>query len=478
MGSLFQPLVRCIAYDSPLSSFKKIYQTPPAFLLESSRENLSTGRYSFIGTDPYLTFEFKGNEGAVIRKGKPPEKSGPDPFPFLQRLLANFRIKRPPGLPPFFGGAAGFFGYDVVRYFEKLPNREKSGETFPDIYLLFVDTVIAFDHLARKTEIIYYPSPEDLAGAEWETLRNRGEEKISSYLEKLSAPADRHAVSSSRPPSLTPDILPSISGESFEKIVRQCQEYIRAGDIFQANLSQRFSFKKPDFAPVALYERLQRINPSPFSSFLDGGSFQIVSSSPERLVSLSQGMLSTRPIAGTHPRGGNPAEDERMRSNLMANEKERAEHMMLIDLERNDLGKVSEYGSVKVDEFMGLESYSHVIHIVSNIIGKIKPAYGWYEVLKALFPGGTITGVPKIRAMEIIDELEPVKRGPYTGSLGYISFSGDLDLNILIRTLFLNDKQGFIQTGAGIVADSVPEKEYEETLHKAEALFRAVKGRG
>lgn len=217
MGSLFQPLVRSVPYDSPLSSFKKVYQTPPAFLLESSRENGAAGRYSFIGTDPYLTVEFKGNEGEVIRKGKPPEKSGPDPFLFLQRLLANFRIKRPPGLPPFFGGAVGFFGYDVVRYFEKLPNREKSGEAFPDIYFLFVDTVIAFDHLARTTDIIYTPPPEDLAGTAWETLRTRGEEKISSYLEKLSAPAPRHSFFSPQPPYLPPDIVPSLSGDCFEK---------------------------------------------------------------------------------------------------------------------------------------------------------------------------------------------------------------------------------------------------------------------
>jgi para-aminobenzoate synthetase component 1 len=475
MGSQFQPLVKAIPYESPLSSFKKVYQNAPAFLLESSRENPATGRYSFIGTDPYLTFEFKGNEGEAIWKGKPPVRSGPDPFPFLQRLLADFRIKKPKGLPSFFGGAAGFFGYDVVRYFERIPNREKESVPFPEIYLLFVDTVIAFDHLARKAEIIYHPSPEDLAGTEWEILRTRGEAKISGYLEKLSRPTTGQKLLLPHSP-LPPDILPSLSGKSFEKMVCQCQEYIREGDIFQANISQRFSFKRPDLPPLALYERLQRINPSPFSSFLDGGSFQVVSSSPERLVSLSQGILSTRPIAGTRPRGGSPAEEARMRSHLMASEKERSEHMMLIDLERNDLGRVSEYGSVKVDEFMGLESYSHVIQIVSNIIGKIRPAFGWYEVLKALFPGGTITGVPKIRSMEIIDELEPVKRGPYTGSLGYISFSGDLDLNILIRSLFLNDKQGFIQTGAGIVADSLPEKEYEETLHKAEALFRTVKG--
>jgi anthranilate/para-aminobenzoate synthase component I len=476
MARTFKPLVKTIPYDSPLSVFKKVYQVPPAFLLESGGAGGITGRFSFIGTDPYMCFRFDGIRGEIVRKGGAFEAAGPDPIGSLQRLLADFRVPRGPGLPSFFGGAVGFFGYDIARFFEKLPHREKQKEPFPEIFLLFVDTIIAFDHLERHADIIYHPSPEALSRTDWGTLEKEGKEKIGRYLLKLNTPLSPGANESNFLPDKTMGMEASLTQGGFEKLVLECQEYIKSGDIFQANLSQRFSFVKPDLHPLALYERLQRINPSPFSCFFDGGNFQIVSSSPERLVNLSQGILSTRPIAGTRPRGLSGRDDVKVASDLIANEKERAEHLMMIDLERNDLGKVSQFGSVQVDEFMKIENYSHVIHIVSNIVSKIKPDCAWNDVLKALFPGGTITGVPKIRSMEIIDELEPVKRGPYTGSLGYISFSGELDLNILIRSLFLNENRGFIQTGAGIVADSVPAKEYEETIHKAEALVRALQG--
>lgn len=474
----FKTLVHSIPYTSPSSVFKKICQTPPAFLLESSRESVMTGRYSFLGTDPYLTVEFKNNQGILYKKGELPSHFFGNPFVLLRDLLKGFKSKRSDCLPPFFGGMVGFFGYDVVRHFEKLPDLKKYQEGFPDIFLIFVDTLVAFDHMARTAEILHTPSPQELEGSDWETLTAAGKEKISFYLERIGTPSPAERSYSDQLSGSTPDIVPSISKRNFEETVLQCQEYIKAGDIFQANLSQRFTFQTPDRPPILIYDRLQRINPSPFSSFLDGGDFQVVSSSPERLVSLSNRLLSTRPIAGTRPRGRTPEQENQMRSNLICNQKERAEHMMLIDLERNDLGKISNFGSVKVNEFMGIENYSHVIHIVSNIIGDLRPETDWYDVLKAVFPGGTITGVPKIRAMELIENLEPVRRGPYTGSLGYISFSGDLDFNILIRTLFLTKKEGFTQTGAGIVADSIPEKEYDETLQKAEALFEAVDERG
>jgi anthranilate/para-aminobenzoate synthase component I len=476
MARTFNPLVKTIPYDSPLNVFKKVYQVPPAFLLESSRAGGMTGRFSFIGMDPYMCFRFDGVQGEIVHKGGAFEAAGPDPISSLQRLLADFRMPRGPGLPPFFGGAVGFFGYDIARFFEKLPHREKPKEPFPEIVLHFVETIIAFDHFQRRADIIYHPSPEALNMTEWGTLEKKGKENLDRYLDKLNVPLSPDTYESICFSNKPMGLESSLTQEGFEKLVLQCQEYIKRGDIFQANLSQRFSFAKPDLHPLALYERLQRINPSPFSSFFDGGDFQIVSSSPERLVNLSQGILSTRPIAGTRPRGLGQTDDLKIASDLIENEKERAEHLMMIDLERNDLGKVSQYGSIRVDEFMKIENYSHVIHIVSNIVSKIKLACDWYDVLKALFPGGTITGVPKIRSMEIIDELEPVKRGPYTGSLGYISFSGELDLNILIRSLFMNENVGFIQTGAGIVADSVPAKEYEETIHKAEALVRALQG--
>ncbi|MHB8481980.1 MAG: anthranilate synthase component I family protein [Nitrospiria bacterium] len=454
-----------------MSCFKKIFHSPPAFLFESARENPITGRYSFLGSDPYLTLEARQNEVVVRKKGKFAEILKSDPFSCLKPILDRFDLSRPPGLPPFFGGAVGFFSYDLCRYFERLPLQPRDGIGFPDFFLLFVDTVIVFDHMEKTGKVIYFPSPEDLSEKEWKSLEKTGKEKVSRYFENLESPLPIPPV----PFIFRPlSIFPADLKKAFQEKVLKCKEYIRAGEIFQANLSQRFTVSPINTSPLSLYEMLREINPSPFSSFLDAGEFQIVSSSPERLVSLSQGRLNTRPIAGTRPRGRDPLEDAKLASDLMANEKERAEHMMLVDLERNDLGKVCEFGSVDVDDFMGLEYYSHVIHIVSNITGQLKKGKGWYDIIKAVFPGGTISGVPKIRAMEIIDELETVSRGPYTGSLGYISFSGELDLNILIRTLFLKNGNGYIQTGAGIVADSDPEKEYEETIQKAHALFKAM----
>ncbi len=472
MGFKFKPVVKAIPYESPSSCFKKIFCSPPGFLLESARENRVTGRYSFLGTDPYLTFKAEKNTVIIQKKGCPAKTLKGNPFLVLKALIDRFNFSRPPDLPPFFGGAVGFFGYEMVRYFERLPFQFREEIDFPDCFLLFVDTVIVFDHLERTGKIIYCPSPEDLLEKEWESLEKTGQEKVFLYSERLKTPPEYSRVL--RSAFRTPAISPSISKEAFQENVLKCKEYIRNGEIYQANLSQRFTVSEVNASPLSLYEVLKTINPAPFSSFLDAGEFQVVSSSPERLVNLFQGRLNTRPIAGTRPRGRNSLEDTRLASELIANEKERAEHLMLVDLERNDLGRVCEFGSVQVDELMSLESYSHVIHIVSNITGQIKKGKGWYDILKAVFPGGTITGVPKIRAMEIIEELENVTRGPYTGSLGYISFSGDLDLNILIRTIFLTDGRGYIQTGAGIVADSDPEKEYEETIQKAHALFNAM----
>jgi len=277
-----------------------------------------------------------------------------------------------------------------------------------------------------------------------------------------------HAVAlSDRPRSLT-------TREEYLGMVQRCKDYIAAGDIFQANLSHRFSIPIGQTPPLCLYKALRRINPSPFSAYLDFGSFQIVSSSPERLVKLEGREVQTRPIAGTRPRGRSPLEDRQFAEELILNEKERAEHLMLVDLERNDLGRVCEYGTVRVDELMTIEFYSHVMHIVSNIRGRMRPDRDCFDLLKAVFPGGTITGVPKVRCLEIIEELEPVKRGAAYGSIGYINFAGDMDLNILIRTMIVKNKEAYFHVGAGIVADSQLEKEYEETLHKAQALFLAL----
>ncbi|MBI2447515.1 MAG: anthranilate synthase component I family protein, partial [Candidatus Omnitrophica bacterium] len=347
----------------------------------------------------------------------------------------------------------------------------------PDINLLFVDTIIAFDHIKGSVKVI-----SNAKGIE-DTDKSYDEavDKIERVVARLREGNNLECTGISKYCSC-PDVtsglnLTSIKSnfteEGFCKIVKKAKEYIASGDIFQANLSQRFSVPC-SLDPFILYKALRSINPSPFAAYLDLGDLQIVSSSPERLLKLEGRDVQTRPIAGTRPRGKTDEEDRRLSNELILNEKERAEHIMLVDLERNDLGRVCEYGSVLVDEFLVLEEYSHVFHIVSNVVGKMRHGMDCFDLLRAGFPGGTITGCPKVRCMEIIDELEPVTRNIYTGSIGYLSFNGDMDLNIVIRTLILTKGIGYLQVGAGIVADSDPVREYYETLYKAEALFKAV----
>ncbi|RJQ49222.1 MAG: anthranilate synthase component I family protein [Nitrospiraceae bacterium] len=381
---------------------------------------------------------------------------------------------------------------------------------------MLVDTVVAVDHKLQKTFIISCPGAEDALSAvvqkcrsaeagKWEDYYDRACEKIQEIHKKISsfylavnhmsslrgvpgiettkqshAPLEEEKIAS---PSARNDITTINSSirirhemekEIYMDIVKRAKEYIKAGDIFQANLSQRVSADIGDIRPWQIYKILSKINPSPFAAYLDLGDYQIASSSPERLVRVTGSTVETRPIAGTRPRGKDAESDRLMRADLLLNEKERAEHLMLIDLERNDLGKISDYSTVEVDEFMVTENYSHVIHIVSNVKGALAEGKDCFDAIRATFPGGTITGVPKVRCMEIIDELEPVTRGPYTGSIGYISFTGDMDLNIIIRTFVIKNRVAYVQAGAGIVADSDPEKEYYETLKKAEALIRTL----
>ncbi len=441
-----------------------------SFLLESVG---GTSRYSFIGMNPVLVFRSKGTdieiEGA---SGKTVFQA--NPVEMLKKLLFSKRTTRHCRLPPFFGGAVGLFGFDLVKFYERLPQHAVDDLYLPDLCLLFVNSVIAFDHEQKTIQILYTPTAEEFLGLERGNLYQQVVTKIRDLQDRLlnktampQIPPMYAVALSDRPRSL-------MTREGYLTIVQRCKDYIATGDIFQANLSHRFSIHIGQAPPLCLYKALRRINPSPFSAYLDFGSFQIVSSSPERLVKLDGREVQTRPIAGTRPRGHSPLEDRRLAEELILNEKERAEHLMLVDLERNDLGRVCEYGTVQVDELMTIESYSHVMHIVSNIRGRMRPDRDCFDLLKAVFPGGTITGVPKVRCLEIIEELEPVKRGAAYGSIGYISFAGDMDLNILIRTMIVKDEEAYFHVGAGIVADSQPEKEYEETLHKAQALFLAL----
>jgi len=451
--------------DAPHELLKRVLQFRYPFLLESARNHPVTGRYSFLGWNPFLIYKSKGDWVWIEKEGRTESMRG-EPLKILQRLLSQYRSPKLPGLPPLNGGGVGYLSYEVRHFFEKLPNFARDDLHLPDIFFLFVDRLVAFDHFENKVWIIVnvpkeegergYQKAED-AFAEIESVLRRSS---SSFEETVGMDASQ--------------IRSNMTEREFKWMVERAKVYIRRGDIFQANLSHRLEAPYTG-SPYLLYEHLRHINPSPFASFFDFGDFSIVSSSPERLVRKNGEWIETRPIAGTRPRGKDSFDDMKKRIELLLSEKERAEHLMLIDLERNDLGRVCDFGTIRVNEMMALEEYSHVIHIVSNIRGRLKGKSGFFEILRALFPGGTITGVPKVRCMEIIDELEPLARGIYTGSIGYLGFNGEMDLNLVIRTFVLKEGEAYIQVGSGIVADSDPLKEYEESLHKAEALVEALK---
>lgn len=478
------PLCAELPWQEPRRIFESI-RTPYSVLLESIKGPETIARYSFVCTDPFLQIRVKNglshimNDHAVSTSSRPPLK-------LLREYMGRYRQARTRYLPPFTGGAVGLINYDFVHYFERLPRTVIDDLQLPDAHFLFVDSIIAVDHTLKKTSILSCPGARDMVIHEdvrednWGKYYDESCEKINRISRQLSrAQHGSHAMQNSfvdakgrRRASV--QINHEMGKAAYINIVKKAKEYIRAGDIFQANLSQRVSARVGDVRPWHIYQVLSRINPSPFAAFLDMGDYSIVSSSPERLVRVCGPVVETRPIAGTRPRGINEDDDRDMRADLLLNEKERAEHLMLIDLERNDLGRISDYSTVEVDEFMITEDYSHVIHIVSNIKGALVQGKDCFDAIRATFPGGTITGVPKVRCMEIIDELEPVARGPYTGSAGYIGFNGNMDLNIIIRTFVIKDRIAYVQAGAGIVADSDPEREYHETLKKAEALIRTL----
>ena len=452
----------------------------PSFLLDSGKGTDGGTRYSFLGSRPFSVLT--GRQGqAALRTHEGHECSSTRS---LRKPLPT--IRRPsdralPGLPHFWGGAVGYLSYDLVRRFETLPSIAKDDLLLPHLQFGLYDIITAVDHHTERLQIIFCPPIERFLAEPREKLYREGLDRLAEWEARLS----RRPAPLKNLPSLDQMAFhPNQTRDTYLERVRRCQEYIAAGDIYQANLSHRFTLHPPspyrdgaDRQPYeqALYRRLQAVNPSPFSGLMHFDDVTLISSSPERLVRLRDRQADTRPIAGTRPRGFNARDDRRLIDELLANEKERAEHLMLVDLERNDLGRVCRFGSVQVDEFMAIEQYSHVSHIVSNISGVLKADATPFSLIQALFPGGTITGVPKIRCMEIIEELEPVRRGPYTGSFGYIGWNGDLDLNIVIRTLVWCGGKGYLQVGAGIVADSDPAKEYEETLQKAQAFFSALK---
>jgi anthranilate/para-aminobenzoate synthase component I len=474
------PLVRMLSVQNASDEFdvydyyRRLARTGrPSFLLESGKGSQTIARYSFFGTDPYLVLRGKGDRYSIRRDGRTLTSQG-DGFAVLADLLRGSRLPRPPGLPPFFGGAVGFFSYDLVRRFERLPSIATDDPAWPDLEFAFFDLLAALDRETGTCYLLFSPPLSRLLSEPRDKLYREGCDRLAELEARLTG---------TRTPTAIDDAIgrmsvsPEQSRRDYIERVRQCQEYIRSGDIYQANLSHRFNLdlQHPgtEFG-AALYGRLRRINPSPFSALLVFDDLTVVSSSPERLVCLDGRRAQTRPIAGTRGRGCTQSDDQRLADELLGNSKERAEHLMLVDLERNDLGRVCRYGTVQVDEFMAVERYSHVSHLVSNVTGDLHDGADGFDLVRAVFPGGTITGVPKIRCMEIIEGLEPVRRGPYTGSLGYLSWSGDLDLNIIIRSFVLTGSRGYLQVGAGIVADSDPGREFEETMLKAGALMQAV----
>ena len=459
--------------ETPVSAFCKIGKSDYAFLLESLEGGEIVGRYSFLGSEPFLVVESKGQTVTMLRNGSQEKrqlKPGEDPLMVLKSLLAQHRWVSVEGLPRLSGGAVGYLGYDLVRFFEELPDDTEDDLGLPDLLFVFTDTLCVFDHAKHRIKLV----SNALVGEDPDRAYDQAVSKIEALAAQLAAPIPFSVSSRSgrKAPALG-KITSNLTQAEFESAVAKGKEYIAAGDIIQVVLSQRLT--RPVQAPhFDIYRAMRSLGPSPYMYYLSYGEMKIIGCSPERLVSEEDGLVVTRPIAGTRPRGADPAEDERLAQELLADEKERAEHIMLVDLGRNDIGRVCDYGSVEVDKLMEIGWYSHVMHIVSNVRGNLRPDRDQFDVLRACFPAGTVSGAPKIRAMEIIEELEPTKRGPYAGAIGYFSFSGNMDTAITIRTVVISDDTAYLQVGAGIVADSIPEREYQETMNKGEALLRAI----
>ncbi|HID10882.1 MAG TPA: anthranilate synthase component I [Candidatus Latescibacteria bacterium] len=465
-SGILVPVARGVLADTetPVSAYLKLRRGGlRAFLLESVEGGRHIARYSFLGTGPFLTFRSQGKR-VVVEGPEGVEEVEAEPLDVLRGLLRKYRAVRLTGLPRFVGGAVGFMSYDAVRLWERLPDEREP--VCDDMFWMFFDRILAFDNVRRELVIVALAKPDLPAKeayqealertAEWERLLLRP-------VDPLPAPGRR---------SFSPES--NMSRGHFSEMVRRAREYIYAGDVIQVVLSQRFS-GEVSVGGLDIYRRLRLVNPSPYMFHLDTGDMELAGASPEMLVRVDGSWVETRPIAGTRPRGRTEEEDKKLERELLADEKERAEHLMLVDLGRNDIGRVSEFGSVHVPAFMEVERYSHVMHLVSSVRGTLKGSSDALEALKACFPAGTVSGAPKVRAMEIIDELEPERRGVYAGAVGYLDFSGNMDTCIAIRTVILRDGRASVQAGAGIVADSVPEREYEETLNKAEALVRAVR---
>ncbi len=459
--------------DTPLSAFLKL-KSRRCFLLESVEGGEKWARYSFIGTDPSVIIEGRG-KNVVIREGKNKKKVtfDNDPLEVISDYINEYKPVTTPGLPRFFGGFVGYIGYDTVRFFEHLPDNRRDGLNLPDIFLMLTDTLVVFDNLTHKIQVISNAHVKSSPEKAYKKARSQINKIVRKLRSRTVMPKKSRKSSNDGSGLQKTRFSSNFTKNGFIKAVEKTKKYVRAGDVIQTVISQNFE-KETDVQPINAYRALRVINPSPYMYYLETGSSTIVGSSPEILVRVEGDTLELRPIAGTRRRGKTPDEDMYFEEELKADPKEMAEHIMLVDLGRNDLGRVAETGTVRVTDLMTIERYSHVMHLVTNVKARLKKSRNVFDVLRASFPAGTVSGAPKIRAMEIIEELEPTKRGPYAGSLGYFDFSGNMDMCIIIRTIIFKNNKAYIQAGAGIVADSDPELEYKETLNKARGMFRAI----
>lgn len=466
------PVAKTVGADlrTPVSAFLSIAaEEPNAFLLESVEGGEKVGRYTFLGVRPYMVVRSRGRDIAVAQHGRTQHSQG-SIFQVLDHLLREHRPAHVPGLPPFTAGAVGFFSHDVVRQLEKLPTLAKDDLKTPDCVLMFFNRVLAFDHVRHE---IYIIATADVRSESPRKAYDHAVRDIEKIERQLSAPLPAKYLRAAKPKKGKVKIEIATSKKKFISTVEKIKEYIMAGDVFQTVPSLRLELQ-PGVPPFNIYRALRRVNPSPYMYFLRMEDMTVLGSSPEMLVRVTGSRLEYRPIAGTRKRGKDESEDLRLEQELRADEKERAEHVMLVDLGRNDVGRVSDFGTVTVPNLMFVERYSHVMHLVSSVEGTLRKDLSPVDAFAACFPAGTLTGAPKVRAMEIIEEVEPVRRGIYGGSVLYADFAGNLDSCIAIRTMLMKGKKAYVQAGAGIVADSVPESEYQECLNKAQALVRAV----
>jgi anthranilate synthase component 1 len=455
---------------TPISVFRNLGTCPYCFFLESVEGGERWGRYTFMGMDPMFVFRSNGTHTVIQTVDHREEQTVEDPLRLLENRLGVYKPAQIEGLPRFFGGAVGYVGYETVSFFEPIPDSLPDLMGVPDTWFMIPRMVLIFDNLKHSIKIVANVHVVSEAGLS--ERYDEAAEGINAIIDELSKPVSMLSRPSEAARSV--EIRNRISQDRFESMVSKAKEYIRQGEIIQVVLSQGFE-AETSAEPFDVYRALRRINPSPYLFYLQFDGTAILGSSPEVMVRLEGKRVTLRPIAGTRPRGKNEEEDNRLEMELLADPKERAEHVMLVDLARNDVGRVAEYKTVKLTELMVVERYSHVMHIVSNVEGTLRDGFSAFDVLRASFPAGTVSGAPKVRAMEIINELEPFRRGPYAGAVGYFGFDGNMDLAITIRTIVVKDAKAFVQAGAGIVADSIPRKEYEETVHKASALFEALK---